>query len=359
MVRKSFYLDANGHVNINQKALDAYIKFSNSIAGHGHPSSLSKPGREAALAMEEARGKIAELIGAENSNQIIFTSSCTQACEWGLKLFFDIEKNNYSKDNIAVSPLEHPAVKTVCESLQLLPCTQDGIVEDNLNNSDISKIICVHMQNEIGTIQPIKTLKRKYIFSDMSQSLGKMPINVTDLNVDIAAFGAHKFGGPSGIGFMYLRNIDWWQPFGKGSRYYTDISGSSNVSGIVATAVALEEAIKTLPERTQKMQAFQKTLEIGLKNLGLNIIGDGAPRSFNTTYVSGLTQAQTTLLELSELGIYVGLGSACSSYSSNISPLIKVLGYNYTTDNVMRISQWGEYNDTDAINFLNIFKKVL
>lgn len=342
----TLYLDANAHLNLHPKALKAYADFSNSIAGHGHPSSLSKPGREAATALETARTKIAELIGAENPNQIIFTSNCTQACEWGVNLFLTACR----AECMAVSPLEHPAVKESCSAYgihQIAPCTSQGLALEP-NDSQIRGLICVHMQNEIGTIQPLKNLKRDYLFSDMSQSLGKIPVNVTELEVDVAVFGAHKFGGPGGVGFLYLKDTAWWSPFGEGSRYFMDRPGTPDVAGVVATAVALEEALQTLPERTQKMQSFQSTLEAGLKSAGLTIIGEGANRSPNTTYVAGLKTAQNTLLSLSERNIHVGLGSACGSYSTNISPLMHALGYKYSLDNVMRISQWGDYDDKDA-----------
>lgn len=347
------FLDANAHVSINHKALEAYSKFSHSLAGHGHPSSLSAPGREAALALENARAKIAELIGAQNPNQILFTSSCTQACEWAIQMIPGM------MEYCAASPLEHPAVKGALDysGVQVLPCTPRGEVLP-ANNSKALMHICVHMQNEIGTIQPIKELRKNFLFSDMSQSLGKIPVNVKELNVDLAAFGAHKFGGPGGIGFIYLKDTDLWISFGTGSRYFTDRPGTPDVAGAVASAVALEEAIQTLPERTQKMQSFQQTLETGLKSVGLTIIGDGANRSPNTTYVAGLKTAQNSLLSLSNDGIYVGLGSACGSYSTDISPLMRVLGHNYTLDNVMRISQWGEYDDKDADRVFKTICKV-
>ena len=202
---KKLYLDANAHIPINFKALDTYNKFHQSIASHGHPSALSAPGRQAKHEYEKAREKIAELIGAKSPHQIIFTNTCTQACEWGINILFNKLKNR----DLYISPVEHNAVRSICQEL----CTKKSIKYNEIPidyNGVIKEInsyaaICVYVQNEIGTIQPLENLKCKFIFSDLSQALGKITINVTDLNIDIGTFAAHKFGGYGSLGFIY-----WW-----------------------------------------------------------------------------------------------------------------------------------------------------
>ena len=282
----NLYLDSNAHLPLHSKALEALIKFNQSPASHGHPSALNTPGRESSNALERARSKIAELIGAKNENQIIFTSGCTSAVDWGLKILFNLE--GYKKEEIAVSPMEHPAVGKICEAkeIQQLQCTPYGIViSPSLN---IKKIICLSTQNEIGTIQPLKDLKCQYLFSDISQSIGKIPFNIGESNIDIAAAGAHKWGGNPGFGFMYLKNIDHWEPYGDQLSRYMDFPGTPNVAGAVVSAVALEEAILSLSVRMEKMAEFQKILEDELLNIGFEILGYNAPRSKGTTYFAGL-----------------------------------------------------------------------
>lgn len=358
MENKILYLDSNSHRPIHPKALEAFIKFNSLPAAHGHPSALNAAGRAANAALEEAREKIAKLIGAKNSNQIIFTSGCTNACDWGLKILFNIGK--YNKKEIVVSSLEHPAVGKICETedIQQLKSTKDGII---IQDERVKKLICLYVQNEIGTIQPIKELKADYIFSDMSQALGKIPVNVTDLNIDIATFGAHKFGGISGVGFIYLKDINNWIPYNNQIHRYMDSPGTLNVAGIVASAVALEEAINSLPERTENMKSFQKTLENELLNMGFEIIGYNASRSPSTTYFAGLKFSQKTILDLSEKEIFVGSGSACSSGISgfNAIPTMKALDKDYHLGQVMRISTFGEYISNDAAYFIKVLKEVL
>lgn len=356
---KELYLDANAHVPFNPKAAKAYLDFSNSKAGHGHPSSLSEPGREAASAMETAREKIAQLIGAKSLNQILFTSSCTQACEWAIDIFFSQDISIPA----AISPMEHPAMKDAFEKYSARPSIKIQVNSDgkliNLDSLNSNNIVCTHMQNEIGTIQPLEKFKDKVLCSDMSQSLGKIPINVTDLNVDLAVFGAHKFGGPGGVGFIYIKDTNWWRPFGTGSRYFMDRPGTPDVAGIVATAAALEDVIQTLPERQQKMVKFKNILENNLKNSNIEIIGETAERSPNTTFIHLPNIAMNAVLALGQKGIHVGLGSACGSMHAGPSPLMKVLGRQGSVHDYMRISHFGEYDNQDADNFFTALKSII
>ena len=218
---KELYLDSNAHVSLSDAAKSIYNNFSHV----GHPSALHMVGRKSALMYEQARAKIAELIGATSSNQIIFTSSCTQAAEWATKIFI----NSNTKPNKIYSPLEHVAVR---DPIELNGCWQINVdLNGNLleNNFYKKSLCCIHSHNEFGTIQKFKNLNFDFLFSDMSQTLGKEKMNVTDLNVDLAIFGAHKFGGPTGVGFMYLKNPALWEEFGTGGRYFFDRSGTPDV----------------------------------------------------------------------------------------------------------------------------------
>lgn len=359
---KELFLDANAHLPLNRQALIAYNDFCNSSASHGHPSSPSHPGRLAASALETARGKIANLIGAQKPGQIIFTNGCTSACEWGLEIFFQIEED--LNDSIGCSPVEHPAVRDAFEILSEefvgkvnhLEIDNNGVVK---STNAYSKISCIHVQNEIGIIQPLKQIKDKYLFSDMSQSLGKIPVNVTDLDVDVAVFGAHKFGGPGGFGFIYLKDPNHWQSSGAGSRYFLDRPGTPDVAGAVATAAALEDVSNTLEARTKNMIEFQMIVEEGLERLGFEVISKKAIRSPNTTFVSMPQKGLTTVLKIAEYGIHVGLGSACGSMHTGPSPLMKTLGRTGGVHDFIRISQFGEYGEEDAKIFLKALEKSL
>lgn len=357
----NLYLDANAHLPMNSRALKAYQDFINSPAGHGHPSSPSEPGRLAATALEESRAKIAALVGAESARQIIFTSSCTQAAEWGIKIFWENSLEALHHSSVHLSPIEHPAVRDAIlnndVSFTYLNVNENGTVIDYKNKTHI---ICIHLQNEIGTIQPIEEFNSNYLFSDISQSLGKISVNVTDLKIDIAIAGAHKFAGPGGVGFIYLKNPEDWSAFGSGSRYFLDRPGTPDVAGIVATAAALEESITTLPDRTNKMTEFQTVLENYLKHIGVEIIGVNAKRSPNTTFIH-LPNGKgiQTCFKLGQHQIYVGLGSACGSVHAGPSHVIKALGKTAGAHDFLRISQYGEYGEKEANHLIKILEKVL
>lgn len=367
---RELYLDANAHVPMNPKAIQAFSEFCLSPAGHGHPLSPSQPGRLAATALEVARGKIASLIGAARPGQIIFTSSCTQACEWGLEMFFEkttISTSVFGEEfySVATSPVEHSAVRDAFSVLFSEFSGQNNVnylsINDNgrvREDSGYGYNCCIHVQNELGTIQPIEKL-HGYLFSDMSQSLGKIPVNVSDLNVDIAVFGAHKFGGPGSFGFIYLKDVNDWESFGAGSRYFLDRPGTPDVASTVATAVALEEALSSLEKRTQNMVAFRDTLEVELDKLGIEVVGQGAERCPNTTFISLPQKGLYDLFTLGEKGIHAGLGSACGSMHAGDSPLMKALGRSGGAHDFIRISQFGEYNEEDAKYFLSVLEKCL
>jgi cysteine desulfurase len=148
------FLDANAHIPLHPKALEAYVNFNNSLSGHGHAMAISLPGRQAAAALEEARSKIAKLIGAENPNQIVFTSSCTQACEWGLEL---LKAQKF--DKVYCSTIEHKSVSIKSRKLfgnNDLFTTKNGIVACTfIPPEKRAAFVCMHVQNEIGTIQDI------------------------------------------------------------------------------------------------------------------------------------------------------------------------------------------------------------
>lgn len=352
-----YFLDANAHVAINEKALKAYVDCNKSLAGHGHAQSPSPLGRSAASAIEEARGKIARIIGAKEANQIVFTSTCSQACEWSLQLMSELPL-----DKVYMSTVEHPAIKFKYRELfkpNSLPISANGQVSGLFQFPPNSGVVCIHVQNEVGIIQPIEQLKAQYLLSDMSQGLGKIKINVSSIpNLYFAAFGAHKFGGPGGVGFMYLKDTTMWKEFGSGSRYYFDRTGTPDTAGIVATGVALEEAENSREQRYANMLEFRDTLESGLEEMGWPVICKDANRIPNTTFMKvPRSMALHLLNQLGSEGIYVGLGSACGAVYSGPSAIMTALNLRGTMHDYIRISQFGEYSVKDAKYILSKLKK--
>ena len=352
----TLFLDTNAHLSLNAKALAAFVNFNNSAGGHGHAMTPSLPGRSAAAELEKARETIARLIGAKNSKQIVFTTSCTQACEWGLEI---LNSRKFSK--VYCSTVEHPAVSFKASELfgnNDLFVDKDGTIACGFSPAETnSALICIHVQNELGTLQPIETIKVPF-FCDMSQSLGKIPVNVSKIpNLKIATFGGHKFGGPVNFGFMYLQDPSWWKEFGSGSRYYIDRPGTPDVGLAVAGAVALEDALKTLSVRYQKALEFKKVLESNLPS-HITIMGKNGTRIPHVSYLCiGDRMGSFVVNQLSNEGIYVGLGAACGSLTSKSSPLMRAIGHSGRSDAYIRISNWGYYGGVEAQRVVKVLKK--
>lgn len=344
---KELFLDANAHVPMSPEVLQEYCKIQ---IGYGHPSAPAKTGQNAATIIESSRAKIATLLGT-NPQNIFFTSGCTQACEWAIKIMSKFDKIQYS-------PIEHSAVwDPVSKLSNIVPLktSKTGVI---YTDSEYLPTVCIHVQNEIGTIQPIENLSVPFLFSDMCQSVGKVSICLRDMPVDMAVFGAHKFGGPTSVGFLYLKNPSIWQEFGTGSRYFSDRPGTPDTAGVAATAKALENTLFHMPERLQKMKEFQSTLEAGLDFLNIEIIGKNENRVPNTTFINLPGIAFLILSELSQKGIYVGMGSACGSFHTGRSLVMKALCREGDGHDFMRISQHGEYGKADAAYFLEQFSAV-
>ena len=344
------YLDANAHLPLSKPAIDAYVRFNDSRAGHGHAMAMSAPGRDASSEIEKARTKIASLLGIKSAKQIVFTSTCTQACEWAFK----IVSNNLPGKNVFMSTMEHPSVRISARSqipgiIDLIP-NKEGVISNAVRFEKTDAVICVHVQNEIGTIQPITDWHPGLFFCDISQSVGKLPIDLSRMsNIDIAVFGSHKFGGPPSVGILYLKDPNMWEEFGYGSRYYFDRSGTPDGASIVSAAAALEHAIKSLSGRYSNMLEFRDVFELGLSDMGWKVIGNGGQRIPNTSFFrvpKGM--ARHLLAQLSSEGIYVGLGSACGSNHRGPSPLMGSLGYGGGANDYMRVSQFGEYGVREA-----------
>jgi cysteine desulfurase len=368
---KELYLDANAHVAMNPLALKAYCEFNDSKAGHGHAMSPNAPGRAAAVVIEESRERIANLLGAK-PDQIIFTSTCTQACEWAVYLLSKMV------ENVSYSQAEHPAIRqAVCEYFKKskdLNINKNGIIElgveseirvavDRYLRNGLYKggstdaIVAMYVQNEIGIIQPIEKVDG-ILLSDFSQAPGKVEFKLSDMNVDLAPFAAHKFGGPPSVGFLYIKDDGVWDEFGTGSRYFLDRAGTPDVGGILATAVALEETYKNYDAINEHMLDFRSALEDGFEELGIEVVGQEGERVNNTTFIKcGKGQGMKIMLELCEDGIYTGLGSACGSAYSGSNPFLKKMGIDGGPHDFMRISTFGEYTSKDASYFLSKFKK--
>lgn len=224
-----------------------------------NPSAAYSKGRRTREEIERARSVIAKAIHADD-NEIIFTSGSTEAINWAFRV---------SYGTIITTPIEHKAILRNCEeqpiqNVKHLDVNSEGLI--NLNQLDRicrphSKIFIGYVNNEIGTIQPVKEIARiahnhdSLVFCDATQAIGSVPINVRDSGVDMMCCSAQKIGALSGSGFLYKKSSIRFEPllYG-GSQEHGQRSGTENVCGILAMAVAVDEVTRNVEERAKELQ---------------------------------------------------------------------------------------------------------
>jgi cysteine desulfurase len=310
----------------------------------GNASSLHRSGREAKEALEDSREKVAALLGAR-AEEIIFTSGGTESDNLALKGI--ARKNQKLGKHIITTQIEHPAILETCRALEkdgfevtYLPVTGEGLVElstlEAAIRPDTILISVMHANNEVGTIQPLEEIGRLaaerdiYLHSDAVQSVGKIPVNVDDLGVDLLSLSAHKLYGPKGVGALYIRKGTKLESIIQGGGHERRLrSGTENISGIVGLARAAELAERDMPREAERLAGLRDRLaELVLgkvKDAWIN--GTMKKRlpgnlNFGFKYVEG----ESLLLFLDSKGICVSTGSACSSHKLEPSHVLMSLG---------------------------------
>ena len=243
---------------------------------YGNASQPYSFARKPKKALAEARALIAECIGAQ-SEEIYFTSGGTESDNWAIK---GCAETNI-KHHTITSQIEHHAILNACKRIEnfgypvdYLPVDNQGIVScDELEKSiqDNTKLVSVMMvNNEIGTIEPIKKLamvahNNGILFhTDAVQAVGHIPIDVSDLGVDMLSASAHKFNGPKGIGFLYIKGDTQISSFADGgAQEFHKRAGTENIASIVGMSVALKKSCAEMEKIKQKLLALEDVLKIG------------------------------------------------------------------------------------------------
>jgi cysteine desulfurase len=318
---------------------------------YGNSSSLHDKGQKAAKTLLDSREAVASLIGAPRDD-IIFTSSGTEADN--LAILGVAKKHKKRGNHIITSAIEHHAVEKTCEHLEkqgfkvtYLPVDNQGLIDVKLLEESITEktllISIMFANNEIGTIEPIKEVghiakEHDVIFhTDAVQAVGKIPINVEELNIDLLSASAHKLYGPKGVGMLYIRNKGIREGWGKilepimhGGGHERDLRPSTmNVPAIAAFAKAAEIAKNEMPDEIVRETKLRDKI---IKNV-LNEISDSylnghptirLPNNVNLgfKYIEG----ESIVLDLDAMGIGTSTGSACSSKSLEPSHVLLAIG---------------------------------
>ena len=313
----------------------------------GNPSSIYSYGQEAKGAIEEARAKIADLIGAQDE-EIIFTSGGTEADNFALKgvAFTNEPKGNH----IITSAIEHHAVIETCKFLErrgfrvtYLPVDGYGLVApDDIRKAITDKTVLIsiiHANNEIGTIEPINEIGRIakeagiYFHTDAVQAVGHIPVDVNELEVDLLSMSAHKLYGPKGVGALFIRKGTKLTPFIHGGEQERKRRASTeNVPGIVGFGKAAELAKQEMNEEAERLTYLRDKLIQGLVERIDHTHLNGHPimRLPNNVNVSvDFVEGESMLLNLDLEGICASTGSACSSSSLEPSHVLLAMGLSH------------------------------
>ena len=366
---KKIYLDYAATAPCDPEVIQAMEPYF--FEKFGNASSIHAYGQEAKKALEDSRSITAEFLGAISPQEIVFTSGGTESDN---NVIFGVADALAGKGNhIITSAIEHHAISEPCKALEKrgFQVTYVGVDKDGLVSPDEVKqaitdktilISIMHANNEIGSIQPItqigKIAKEKgiYFHTDAVQTVGHIPVNVNDLNVDLLSLSAHKFYGPKGVGALYIRKGTRLSRFLYGGDQESNRRASTtNVSGIVGLAKAIELCSKSMDKEAKYLISLRdkmiKKIPEGIPEVRLN--GHPTQRlpnnvNFSIKYIEG----ESMLLSLDMLGLGLSTGSACTSSSLEPSHVLLAIGLDHATAHgSLRISM-GRWTKEQDIEFL-------
>lgn len=321
------YLDHAATTPLCEAAKEVIIEH---LDDFGNPSSAHELGRKSRVLIEDARERIARCINAE-PDEIYFTSGGSESNTWALQDRFTLASN-----------LEHHSI----HAYNCIESDDNGVImidkideriqdahEAFWDGSDM--ISCMYVNNELGTIQPIKDIttimhgKNMLFHTDAVQAMGHIPIDVKDLNCDMLSASAHKFGGPKGVGFLYVKNGTHIKSLIYGGKQEQGIrGGTENILGIISMAAALEDSVKYMKERNDWIKHLRdKLLDRLLEIPGSHFNGsieNRVPGNINIRF-SGVSGAKLVTL-CSLYGIYISSGSACNEGVSEPSHVLTAIG---------------------------------
>jgi len=342
---KRIYLDNAATTPTDARVLEAMLPFFSNM--YGNPSSLHAFGQEAKHAIEEARYIVAQFIGAQQE-EIVFTSGGTESNNTAIKgvAYARRDKGNH----IITSKIEHHAVLETCHFLEkqgfevtYVPVDKSGLVDpENVKRAINAKTILIsvmHANNEIGTIEPIAEIGKIameegiYFHTDAVQTLGHVPVNVSELNVDLLSASGHKLYGPKGVGILYVKKGVCILPFMNGGDQEQGRRASThNVPGIVGFEKAVELAKEEMAKETEQLTLLRDKLIKGIldKIEYSRLNGHPKKRLPNNVNVSiSYVEGESMLLNLDIEGIACSTGSACTSSSLEPSHVLAATGFSH------------------------------
>lgn len=336
------YLDNAATTKMSKTAINAMLPYMETI--YGNPSSLHSVGQIANEALTDARERVAKCFGC-SAKEITFTSGGSEADNQAIRSVAAIGARK-GKKHIISTAFEHHAVLHTLEKLKkegfditLLDVHENGLIlpeqVEQAIREDTCLVTVMYVNNEIGTIQPIKEIgaichaKGVIFHTDAVQAAGHLHINVQDQNIDMLSLSAHKFHGPKGIGALYAKKtIPLTNLIEGGAQERGKRAGTENIPAIMGMAAALEEACSHIDENAKRMTVLRDKLIAGLSEIPHSILnGDAVQRIYgNVNFCFEGIEGESLLLLLDDKGISASSGSACTSGSLDPSHVLLAIG---------------------------------
>ena len=361
MMKTTIYADNAATTRLDQRALEAMLPWLQEEYGNAsQPYSFSRGPKKA---LREAREQIAECIHA-SPEEIFFTSGGTESDNWAIKGCAFADPDHRAT---ITSSFEHHAVLNTCQAIERLghpvvylsPTSTGTVLPTTLESciTDRTRLVSImYANNELGSIQPIKELcciahaHGALFHTDAVQAVGHVPIDVQDLGVDLLSASAHKFNGPKGIGFLYIRKGAAIASFADGgAQEFGRRAGTENVAGIVGMATALKSNCDALQENERHLRLLERTVTERLDTAGVRYTHNGGintlPGLLNLSFPGKSGEAILHRLDL--MGICISTGSACDSKNTEISHVLRAIKLDETLAlGTVRIS-FGKNNTMD------------
>lgn len=372
------YFDNAATTRVKDEVLEEMFPFLS--VEYGNPSSIYGIGRSARKAVEEARRKVASLIGAE-AKEIYFTSCGSESdnmalkglAYWQRERIEQMDTQNRAKNHIITSKIEHPAILNTCHALEkqgfeitYLDVSPEGLISleelERAIKPETFLISIMFANNEIGTIEPIEEISRLahlhgiYFHTDAVQAVGNVPIQVKQMGIDLLSLSGHKLYAPKGIGALYIRQgIELERFLDGGHQEKNKRAGTENVAEIVALGKACELAEKQLPEYQKKLRGLRDEclhqMKLRFPELYINgSMENRLPGNCNVCFPH--VNSSELLYQLDQVGICASGGSACSSGDSAPSHVLTAIGVpSHLAQGALRIT-FGDFNTKQDVDFL-------
>lgn len=376
MEKRFVYADNAATTKVSPSVIEEMMPY---LAEHyGNPSSVYSVARTAKRAIEDARGRIAAILGAE-SREIYFTSCGTESDNWAIK-GAAMRQAAKGKKHIITTNFEHHAVLHTCEYLEkqgfevtYLPVDNMGLVTPEQVEAairpDTALVTIMYANNEIGTILPVPEIgkvcrdKGVLFHTDAVQAFGNVSINVKEQNIDMMSLSGHKIHAPKGVGLLYIRKGVVIENFIHGGGQESGKrGGTENVPYIVGLAKAMEDAVNGMEERVARLTKLRDRLIAGMLKIPVSRLnGDPVKRLCGNANVSfEAIEGEALLLRLDLKGVCGSSGSACTSGSLDPSHVLLAIGLPHeVAHGSLRLSLGDDTTEEDVGYILEVLPEVV